>query len=44
LPLGDVQVVSPFNTRLRYNLFAALSILAKHQQRHLWQAEEAAKG
>jgi len=42
LPLGDVRVGSPFNARMRYNLFAALSILARHQQRHLWQAEQAA--
>ncbi len=42
LPLGAVKVASAFNARVRYNLFAALSILARHQQRHLWQAEEAA--
>lgn len=44
LPLGVLRVVSPFNSRVRYNLYAALSILARHQQRHLWQAEGAAQG
>ena len=41
LPLTAVRLVSPFDRRVRYNLFACLSILARHQQRHLWQAEEA---
>jgi hypothetical protein len=44
LPLDLVKVTSAFDSRVRYNLFAALSILARHQQRHLWQAEEAAAG
>jgi len=44
LPLDAVKLASPFNPRVSYNLFAALSILARHQQRHLWQAEEAAAG
>ncbi|RPJ76879.1 MAG: DinB family protein [Acidobacteria bacterium] len=44
LPLGVLRVVSPFNSRVRYNLYAALSILARHQQRHLWQAEQTGQG
>jgi len=28
---------------VRYNVFAALSIMARHQHRHLWQAEQAAR-
>lgn len=44
LPLDVVKVTSAFDSRVRYNLFAALSVLARHQQRHLWQAEEAAAG
>jgi hypothetical protein len=40
LPVDRVKVASPFNPRLRYNLFAALSVLARHQHRHLWQAEQ----
>ena len=39
-PIDKVRVTSPFNPRLGYNLFAALSILARHQHRHLWQAEQ----
>jgi hypothetical protein len=40
LPLQKVKVASPFDTRVRYNLYSALSILARHQHRHLWQAEQ----
>jgi len=39
LPLSHVRVTSPFNTRVRYNLFACFTILPRHQHRHLWQAE-----
>lgn len=39
LPLGKVRVRSPFEQRVRYNLFSCLSILPRHQHRHLWQAE-----
>ena len=31
------------DARARYNVFAALSIMARHQHRHLWQAEQAAR-
>lgn len=41
LPLGSVRIPSPFSPRTKYNLFAALSILPRHQHRHLWQAEQA---
>jgi len=44
LPLGLVWVASPFSTRLRYNLYACFGILARHQHRHLWQAEREAAG
>ena len=40
LPLGDVRVVSPFDARVRYNLYACLTILPRHQHRHLFQAEQ----
>ena len=40
LPLGRVRVSSPFNGRVRYNLYACFGILARHQLRHLWQAEQ----
>ena len=40
LPLGKVRVRSPFDPRLRYNLYSALTVLAPHQERHLLQAEQ----
>jgi hypothetical protein len=40
LPLQRVRVRSPFNQKTSYNLFSALSILPRHQQRHLWQAQQ----
>jgi len=39
LPLGRVRIASPFDRRVKYNLFACLTILPRHQHRHLWQAE-----
>lgn len=42
LPIQRVKVASPFDARASYNLFAALTILPRHQHRHLWQAEQAA--
>jgi hypothetical protein len=41
LPLAQVKIVSPFRAGLRYNLYSCLSILPRHQHRHLWQAEGA---
>jgi hypothetical protein len=41
LPLDRLKIASPFNPRMRYNLYACLTILPRHQLRHLWQAEEA---
>ena len=43
LPIHRIKIVSPFDARVRYNVFSALSILARHQHRHLWQAEQAAR-
>jgi hypothetical protein len=40
LAIDRVKIASPFNPRFRYNLFSALSILPRHQHRHLWQAEQ----
>jgi len=39
LPLDRVRVVSPFDARVRYNLYACLTILPRHQHRHLFQGE-----
>jgi hypothetical protein len=43
LPIDRVKIVSPFNASIRYNVFSALSILSRHQHRHLWQAERASR-
>jgi hypothetical protein len=39
--LRRLAIVSPFDGRVRYNLYAAFRIIAAHQQRHLDQAEQA---
>lgn len=41
LSLTRVRVVSPFDSRIRYNLYGCLTLLPVHQHRHLWQAEQA---
>lgn len=38
LPITRVRVRSPFDARVRYNLYSCLSILPRHQLRHLVQA------
>lgn len=43
LAIDRVRVTSPFDSRIRYTLFACLSILPRHQHRHLWQAEQVAR-
>lgn len=35
------KLISPFDKRVRYNVFSAFRIVAAHQRRHLWQAEQA---
>jgi len=42
LALDRVQVVSPFESRLRYNLYSSFHIIIAHQRRHFWQARKAA--
>lgn len=41
LPIDQVTVRSPFNDRVKCNLFAALTLIPRHQQRHALQAERA---
>ncbi|HEX7777613.1 MAG TPA: DinB family protein [Vicinamibacterales bacterium] len=43
VPIDRVMIASPFNEKVRYNLYAALSITATHDFRHLRQAERAAR-
>ena len=35
------KLVSPFDRRVRYNILSAFHIIAAHERRHLWQAEQA---
>jgi hypothetical protein len=42
LPIDRVKLASPFDARVRYNLYAALTLVPRHQHRHLLQAERAA--
>ena len=43
LPIHKVLVASPFDARVKYSIYSALTILTAHQHRHLWQAEHAAE-
>lgn len=43
LAVDRVTIVSPFHARVRYNVFSSLGIIAVHQHRHLWQAEQATR-
>lgn len=43
LPLEHIMVRSPFHGHLTYNLYAALTLVPRHQHRHLHQAERAAQ-
>jgi hypothetical protein len=40
-PLHRLKIVSPFNARIRYNVYSAFRIIVAHEQRHLDQAEKA---
>lgn len=37
--LDKVFITSPFNQRLRYNIYSLFNVVAAHQRRHLWQAQ-----
>jgi hypothetical protein len=41
LPLDAVSLVSPFDARIRTNLYAAFVLVPRHQHRHLEQAARA---
>ena len=41
LDFTRVKITSPFNKRVRYNMYSAFKIITAHQRRHLWQAENA---
>lgn len=44
LATSTVEVMSPFNARVRYNLYAAFRIMLCHVRRHLWQAGQVKAG
>jgi hypothetical protein len=39
LAIDKVTMTSPFNARMRYNIYAGFSAIPRHQHRHLQQAE-----
>lgn len=43
LDTAKAKVVSPFDARVRYNVYAAFRIMLAHARRHLWQAAEAGR-
>jgi hypothetical protein len=40
LDLTKLRIVSPFDKRVKYNLYTAFRLLPTHERRHLWQAEK----
>ena len=41
LVIDRVEMTSPFDRRVRYNLYSGLRAVAAHQRRHLWLGEQA---
>jgi hypothetical protein len=41
LDLGGAQIVSPFAQNVKYSVYSAFVLIAAHNRRHLWQAENA---
>lgn len=44
LALDRVDFVSPFDPRIKYNLYSALRATTAHQRHHLWLGERVAEG
>lgn len=42
LPIDRVRLRSPFDARVTCSLYSALTLIPRHQQRHVLQAERAA--
>jgi hypothetical protein len=40
LDLGRLRIISPFDSRVKYNLYSCLRIIPAHQRQHLLQAEQ----
>lgn len=43
LALGKVKFISPFDPRIKYNLYSALRVTAAHQRHHLWLGDRVAE-
>ena len=41
LDVRKIKLISPFDKRVKYNIYSAFRIAVAHQRRHLWQAEKA---
>jgi hypothetical protein len=41
LPLSKIKMTSPFNKKIKYDLYSAIRIISAHELRHLDQAERA---
>ncbi len=41
LALDQYLIASPFSKNVRYNLYSAFALIAVHERRHLWQADQA---
>jgi len=39
--LEQTTITSPFSKRMKYNAYSCFQVLAAHERRHLWQAEQA---
>jgi hypothetical protein len=42
--IDRVWIPSPFKATMTYNLYSAFELIAAHQRRHLWQAEQVRAG
>jgi len=40
-PIGKLQIRSPFNAKIKYNVYSAVRIVSVHELRHIGQAEAA---
>lgn len=41
--IDQVKIASPADPRIRYSIWSSFVVIAAHQRRHLWQAEQAIK-
>ena len=41
--IDQVKMASPIDRRIRYSIWSSFLIVAAHQRRHLWQAEQAVR-